>query len=260
MKLACSSYSYHEELDNEMGFEEFVRICDEKLQIEGIEIIDEHLPNTTDEALDRVVDITDEHGVDIACLSVFYNDFAKATDEERQDDVRKVKTWLDRADRLGAPVLRAFTGFPGLHDRSHDDTQVWSDVTSSLQECLDYAQTVETTLAIENHNHDGLIRTADDVFRVRSQVNGNLGLVLDLSNYVDGVESVERTLHLADHVHAAYDDIADDGSEPTHTYYDDVLGALSENEYEGYVTLEFEAETDSREAVPAAIEYLNGVS
>lgn len=260
MNLACSSYSYHEELDDGMDFEEFVRICGEELAVDGIEIIDEHLPDTTDEALDQVVDITDDYGVDIACLSVFYNDFAKATNEDRQDDVRKVKAWLDRADQLGAPVLRAFTGFPGLHDRPHDDTQVWFDVTSSLQECLDYAQTVETTLAIENHNHDGLIRTADDVFRVRSQVNGDLGLVLDLSNYVDGVASVERTLHLADHVHAAYDDIADDGSEPTYTYYNDVLGTLAERGYEGYVTLEYEAEMDSREAVPAAVEYLKSIS
>jgi sugar phosphate isomerase/epimerase len=257
MKLACSSYSYDDELDGEMDLTEFFEICADDLGVSGVELIDKHLPGSDAGSLDRVVSLAADYDLDIACLSVFYNDFAKETREERHADVQVVSDWLDAADHLGADVLRAFTGFPGLHGRDHGDPGVWRDVTTCLQECIDYARTVETTLAIENHNHDGLIRTADDVFRVRSGVNGDLGLVLDLSNYVDGVDSVNRTVHLADHVHAAYDEVAADGSEPSYSYYDDALATLGERGYDGYVTLEYEGDEDASEAVPQALAYLD---
>lgn len=258
MKLACSSYSYNEELDDGMDLAEFFRICSEDLGVDGVELIDEHLPGDDPESLDRVAGLAADHDLEIACLSVFYNDFAKETRAERREDVESVVGWLDGADRLSADVVRAFTGFPGLHGRDHGGPGVWRDVTSSLQECLDYADTVDPTLAVENHNHDGLIRTADDIFRVRSGVNGDLGLVLDLSNYVDGVDSVRRTLHLADHVHASYETVAADGSEPDETHYAEALGSLDERGYDGFVTLEFEGDEDSYEAVPRAVEYLRG--
>lgn len=257
MKLACSSYSYHDELEAGMKLAEFFEICATELGVDGVELIDEHLPGRDSDSLDYVAELAASHDLEIACLSVFYNDFAKTTRAERREDVATVVDWLDAADHIGADVLRAFTGFPGLHDRGHSDPAVWRDVTTCLQECIDYARTVETTLAVENHNHDGLIRTVDDIFRVRSAVNGDLGLVLDLANYVDGIDSVRRSLPFADHVHAAYDDVAADGSEPTYDYYDDVLASLKERGYDGFVTLEYEGEEDPFEAVPTAISYLD---
>lgn len=258
MRLACSSYSYHDELASEMDLAAFFDVCADELGVDGVELIDDHLPGLDPDSLDRVAALAADRGLDVACLSVFYNDFAKATRAERRADVAAVTDALDAADRLGADVLRAFTGFPGLHDRDHGTPAVWRDVTTCLQECVDYARTAETTLAVENHNHDGLVRTADDVFRVRSGVNGPLGLVLDLSNYVDGAASVRRTLHLADHVHAAYDDVAPDGSEPTYDYYDEMLSSLRDAGYDGYVTLEYEGDEDPFEAVPRALSYLDG--
>lgn len=256
MKLACSSYSYNEELEDGMDLAEFFEICATDLGVDGVELIDDHLPGDDPESLERVADLAADHDLEIACLSVFYNDFAKEARAERREDVRSVRDRLDAADRLGADVVRAFTGFPGLHDRDHGDPAVWRDVTACLQECVDYARTVDPTLAVENHNHDGLVRTADDIFRVRSGVNGDLGLVLDLANYVDGVDSVRRSLHLADHVHAAYDDVAADGSEPSHDYYDDVLASLSDRGYDGFVAVEYEGDDDPFEAVPRAVDYL----
>jgi len=258
MRLACSSYSYNEVFEDGMDLAEFFEICAADLDVGGVELIDEHLPGDDPNSLDRIADLAADHGLEIACLSVFYNDFAKVSREERREDVRLVRNWLDSADRLGAHVVRAFTGFPGLHNRDHGDPAVWRDVTTSLQECVDYARTVEPTLAVENHNHDGLIRTADDIFRVRNGVNGDLGLVLDLANYVDGVNSVRRSLHLADHVHAAYDDVAADGSEPSYDYYDEALASLVDRGYDGFVTVEYEGDEDPFETVPRAVNYLAG--
>ena len=258
MRLACSSYSYHDDLDGgEMDVFEFLERAETDLPVDGVELIEEHLPDDDPETLSAVRETADSYDLDIACLSVFYNDFAKAARTDRREDVRTVTSWLDRADALGANVVRAFTGFPGLHDREHGDPAVWRDVARCLQECVDYAETCETTLAIENHNHDGLIRTADDVYEVRSRVNGELGLVLDLANYVDGRESIERTRHLADHVHAAYEAVDDRGADPDHPYYAEELRALVDTGYEGYVTLEWEGEADDRAAVPRALAYLD---
>lgn len=257
MKLACSSYSYHDEFESgELDIFEFLERAGEDLPVDGVELINDHLPDDDPETLREVRDAAANHELEIACLSVFYNDFAKPTPEERQEDVDAVTSWLDRADILGADVVRAFTGFPGLHDRDHDNPEVWRDVTRCLQECIDYATTCETTLAIENHNHDGLIRTADDIFAVRAGVNGDLGLVLDLANYVDGQPSIDRTRHLADHVHAAYDEIDEEGADPSHPYYDTQLEALADQGYDGYVTLEWEGEADDRESTSRALSYL----
>lgn len=257
MKLACSSYSYHDAFESgNIDVFEFLERAGRDLPVEGVELIDEHLPDEDEATLREVREAAAEHGVEIACLSVFYNDFAKASREGRRADVDLVTSWLDRADVLGADVVRAFTGFPGLHDRDHGDPSVWRDVSRCLQECLDYAETCETTLAVENHNHDGLIRTADDVFDVRRRVNGDLGLVLDLANYVDGRSSIERTRHLADHVHAAYDGIDESGADPEHAYYAEELDRLSAVGFDGYVTLEWEGQADDADAVPRALSYL----
>ena len=258
MKLACSSYSYHDALtEGNLDMAGFLERAGDDLPVEGVELIEEHLPGDDEATLRDIRETAADQGVDIACLSVFYNDFAKPTAEERRADIETVTTWLDNADALGANVVRAFTGFPGLHDRDHGDPEVWRDVRQSLQECLDYARTCEATLCIENHNHDGLIRTADDVFRVRAGVNGDLGLVLDLANYTDGRASIDRTRRLADHVHAAYDAIDDDGADPDHPYYAEELSSLAEQGYDGYVTLEWEGDADDAEAVPRALDYLN---
>lgn len=258
MKLACSSYSYHDEFESgDIDVFAFLERADKDLPVEGVELIDEHLPDADPETLRSVREAADDHDLNIACLSVFYNDFAKPSQEERRADVDLVTSWLDRADSLDANVVRAFTGFPGLHDRDHDDPAVWRDVARCLQECIDHSNGCATTLTIENHNHDGLIRTADDVFAIRSRVNGALGLVLDLANYVDEQVSIDRTRHLADHVHVAYDAIDEVGADPEHPYYANELEALAAQGYEGYVTLEWEGDADDREAVPRALSHLD---
>lgn len=258
MKLACSSYSYHDAFESgDLDVFEFIEHAGTELPVDGVELIEEHLPGDDVATLREIRDTADEYDVEIACLSVFYNDFAKASRDERRADVEHVTTWLDNADVLDANVVRVFTGFPGLHDREHGDPAVWRDVARCLQECLDYARTCETTMAFENHNHDGLIGTADDVFGVRRRVNGDIGFVLDLSNYVDGRASIDRTRHLADHVHAAYDAIDDEGRDPEHTYVAEELEALAEAGYDGFVTLEWEGEADDDVAVPRALSYLD---
>ena len=258
MKLACSSYSYHDAFERgDLDVFDFLERAGSALPVEGVELIEEHLPGADEATLGEVRDAAADHGVEIACLSVFYNDFAKPDRLDRREDVDHVTAWTDRADVLDANVVRAFTGFPGLHDREHGDPAVWRDGGRCLQECLDHARTCEATLAVENHNHDGLIRTADDVFGVRRRVNGELGFVLDLANYVDGRPSIDRTRHLADHVHAAYDAVDERGRDPENPYYAEELASLDAEGYDGYVTLEWEGETDDETAVPLALSYLD---
>ena len=91
MRLACSSYSYHDELDGgEMDVFEFLERAGTDLPVDGVELIEEHLPDDDPETLSAVREAADSYDLDIACLSVFYNDFAKAARTDRREDVRTV--------------------------------------------------------------------------------------------------------------------------------------------------------------------------
>ena len=85
-----------------------------------------------------------------------------------------------------------------------------------------------------------------------------LGHLLDTGNYVDGWPSVERTAHLAVHVHAKFWQVAPDGAEPS-IDYPKLIAMLRRRSYAGWISFEYEAAEDEATGIPRALAYLRRV-
>lgn len=128
-----------------------------------------------------------ESGVSISGSGV-RNNFTVADPAKRQADVENIKTWIEVASQLGAPVLRVFA-----------DTQMrsmrWTDVSpgktheevakaiaENLQECAEHGEKHGVVIGVQNHGD--FIRTADDQLHLISLVGSKwCGAIVDTGYY-----------------------------------------------------------------------------
>ena len=89
-----------------------------------------------------------------------------------------MKRWVDRAEVLGAPVIRIFSGQP--HDTTVEEAHRLA--VAGIEECCDYAGHHGVFLALENHG--GLTARPDGLLAlVRDVKSPWFGVNLDTGNF-----------------------------------------------------------------------------
>lgn len=251
MKLGCICGSFNRSFDagamDQMGF---VRHCATVLRVQGIELQDIHFPQTRPAYLQSLRRAAADLGLAITGVGV-HNDFGRAATTWRQSEIAKVKQWIEVAEALGAPQVRVFAGHP-----EGKAVERWPAMIAALREVAAFAAQAGLRLGLENHNHGAFTRTATDQLRVLEEV-GHPALchLLDTGNYVDGWPSVERTAHLAVHVHAKFWTVAPDGAEPS-IDYPKLVQMLHRRNYDGWISFEYEAAEAEATGIPRALGYL----
>jgi L-ribulose-5-phosphate 3-epimerase len=276
MKLACSSWSFEQVIAaGQMDQREWLRFCAQDLTLDGVELLDRHFPATDVAYLRQIKKLCADLYLTICAASVS-NDFGRLEAGERQQEVERVKAWVDIAHFLGAPVLRVLAGWvpaeqrreqrrglPGLlgrllRRRDGLRRRLWAEMVSCLRECSVYAKEKGVVLGIENHDGDGLVATADDVERCLRQVGSPwLRLALDTGDYGD-LPSIERTLPHAVHVHAKLYDVDEEGRD-RRLEWDRIMPILVAGGYRGFLSIEYEGAEDPRAALPRAVGYLRNL-
>lgn len=79
--------------------------------------------------------------------------------------------------------------------------------------------------------------------------------LLDTGNFTDGWPSLEKALAIASHIHAKFLKVAADGSDEK-VDYARIIPALRATGYDGWVSLEYEAEEAVAAGIPRALAYL----
>jgi sugar phosphate isomerase/epimerase len=85
------------------------------------------------------------------------NDFTTADKSVRAEGVQRIKTWIEVAAKLGAPVIRAFadsqTPFKSWQEASHNAKreEVESWLADSLRECAEHGKKFGVIVAVQNH-------------------------------------------------------------------------------------------------------------
>ena len=125
---------------------------------------------------------------------------------------------------------------------------------NSLTQIVDYAEEIGIVLGLENHNHKGFTKAGDDILKIIEQVNSKwLRFLLDTGNFVDGLPSIEKTAHLAVHVHARLANLDKGGEEK------EILDILNRVKYRGFLSIEYEGEEDELSAVPRRVKFLKDI-
>jgi len=78
-----------------------------------------------------------------------------------------MQSFIDTAQFLGAPVVRVFAGYVRPKDTRE---AVWRRTVEGLKRTADYAEQAGIVAAVQNHNHNNVTRTGDDVVRLLREV------------------------------------------------------------------------------------------
>ncbi len=272
MKLGCSSWSYHAAFRaGRIDQREWLRLCAEEMELDGVEFVDMHFPTTDPIYLRDVKKLCADLQLTIAGVAVS-NDFGP--DATRAGEVQKVRQWIDVASYLGAPVVRVFAGWlppaaadpePGriveLYRKVFGQKQIntrklWSDVTFALRQCADHAAERGIVLALQNNRADGIVGTPMQLAQMVHDVGSPwLRVCLDPADLggrggIDAMRVVQAHAHLHD--------VRDDGADAA-LHWPEMLRTLKLERYRGFVHIDYTGVEDPETAVPRAARYLRGV-
>jgi sugar phosphate isomerase/epimerase len=130
----------------------------------------------TDEYIYKVKQYAFRKGVDFSGTGI-QNNFANPDPKARKQDVQRVKDWVDVASKLGAPVLRIFSGpVPEDYENKWDEVAAW--MVECMKEVADYGQSKGVMIGVQNHGD--MMATGEQTVKVLKAVNHPwFGLILD---------------------------------------------------------------------------------
>ena len=248
MKLGCICGSFNRAFAaGSMDQLRFVAHCADVLHVAGVEFQDIHFPETRPGYIDRLRRAATDRGLGIIGIGI-HNDFGRRDECLRQSEVVKVKQWVEVAERLGAPMVRVFAGWP-----EGPAAERWDDMIVNLKEAAAFAQSAGVRLALENEA--GFTPSVAEHVRILDEVGSPaLGLLLDTGNYPAGWPSVVQAAPRAVHVHAKFWKVGAGGEEPTMDY-PALLAQLRHAHYRGWITFEYEAAEPEATGLPRAFAY-----
>jgi sugar phosphate isomerase/epimerase len=107
------------------------------------------------------------------------NDFAVPDAAARKVDVQMVQDWIEVASKLGAPVIRVFSGRTRPEGHSFDQVLEW--MIPDFQKCAEHGKRHGVILGLQQHND--FLKTADETIRVIEAVNSSwFGDILDVGS------------------------------------------------------------------------------
>ena len=118
------------------------------------------------------------NGVSVSGTGV-RNDFAVSDAVARNNDLQMVKNWIEVASKLGAPVIRVFSGRARPEGHTFDQVLEW--MIPELQECAGHGKQHGVIVGLQQHND--FLKTADETIRVIEAVNSPwFGDILDVGS------------------------------------------------------------------------------
>jgi sugar phosphate isomerase/epimerase len=170
LRLALNAYSFDKPLmAGTMTLDDVVHFCAQH-RVDALDATGYYFPGypnvPTDEYIYALKKTAFLNGVQLSGSGV-RNDFAVVDAEARRLDVQLVKAWVIVASKLGATVLRVFTG--KVRPEGYTFEQAFQWMIPLFQECADFAGRHGVILGLQQHND--FLKTADETIRVIEAVN-----------------------------------------------------------------------------------------
>ena len=254
-KLSLAAYSYRDLLTGgspALTLDDFIAEC-ARMQLDGTELTSYYFPTeVTDDYLRHLKQLSFRLGLDVSGTAVG-NDFCHPTGPERDKQIAGVKSWIDHADVLGAPVIRIFSG--GQRD-GQSESEARQLAVEGIAQCCEYAGQHGVFLALENHG--GLTATPEGLLSLVQAVDSPwFGVNLDTGNF-HGADIYAELAQLAPYALNVQVKVMVQpaGQERQATDFARLRSLLDNAKYRGYIVLEFEEAEDPRDACPRYVEEL----
>ncbi len=221
----------------------------------GAELTSYYFPaNVTDDYLLRVKRHAFLRGVAISG-SAIGNTFTHPRGEKRDAEIALARRWIDRTALMGATHLRVFAG--DLRGTTAEEAK--KRCIGALEECAAYAGTRGVMLGLENHG--GIVAEADDILEILRTVQSPwVGINLDTGNFhtADPYRDLERCAPYAVNVQLKVE-MQKKGGPKEEADLERAVKILSSANYQGYVTLEYEATENPYAAIPRHIKRIKSL-
>jgi sugar phosphate isomerase/epimerase len=238
-----------------MDLFDFVNLAAD-MALDAVELTSYYFPPDVDEEyLHRLKQHAFVLGLDVSGTSVG-NDFCVPPGPERDRQMALVRTWVDHAAELDAPVIRIFAGRVAKGD---SEAVAVARAIEGIQAVLPYAAQKGVSLALENHG--GITATVPQMLALIKPIDApNFGVNLDTGNFrtPDPYADLAQLAPYAINVQVKTE-LSREGKTKEEADLARVVAILREARYAGYVVLEYEAAEDPMSAVPRHIKTLRGL-
>ncbi|HWC95567.1 MAG TPA: TIM barrel protein [Candidatus Sulfopaludibacter sp.] len=186
LKLGLNAYSFDKALrDGSMTLADAVHFCAQH-NVDALDPTGYYFPGyptvPPDEYIYGLKRTAFVNGVALSGTGV-RNDFAVADAAARTADVQMVKNWILVASKLGAPVIRVFSGRARPAGHSFDEAVAW--MVADFKECAAFGRDHGVVIGLQQHND--FLKTADETIRVIEGVGSDwFGSILDIGSLRSG--------------------------------------------------------------------------
>ncbi len=186
LKLGLNAYSFDKPLrSGTLTLADVVRFCAQH-NVDALDATGYYFPGYPNVPTDRYIydfkRTAFVNGVGISGTGV-RNNFAVADGAARKADVEMVKNWIVVASKLGAPVIRIFSGPTRPEGHSFDEALAW--MVADCQECAAFGKEHGVVVAIQQHND--FLKTAAETIRLIDAVGSDwFGCILDIGSLRQG--------------------------------------------------------------------------
>lgn len=174
-------------------------------------------------------------GIDISGTGV-RNNFADPDPGKRAADVKHVKEWIDVASKLGAPVIRIFSGtIPEGYENKWDEVAKY--MAASIKECVEYGKQRGVIVGIQNHGD--FLKTADETIKLVKMVNSEwFGIIVDTGYFItaDPYIDIEKVMPYA--VNFQLKESVFGAASPIKTDLKRIMEIVKRSGYRGYMPIE----------------------
>lgn len=250
LKTSLNAYSFNGPLmKGEMNLDQLLEYC-AALQLDAVDITAYYFPGypevPSDEYLYHIKQKAFLLGLEISGTGV-RNDFTDPDPDKRKASVELVKKWIIAAEKLGAPVIRVFSGTADVKALPRE--KVVDYMVECMKECTEFGKAHGVVIGIQNHND--FIKTADQVIEVIKKVNSEwFGLILDVGSYRTGDPYAEIAQSIPYTVNwQLKENLYVNGVEQK-TDLNRIMKLIQEKGYRGYIPLETLGEGDPKVKVP----------
>ncbi len=249
LKTSVCAYSYREYFKKkQMTLLDFLEVA-ARAGFDGVEVTGYYFPDypqkPDDELIYAVKKKAFQLGLDISGTAT-NNNFCEPDVDKRREMIKKVKTWVDVGEKLGAPAIRVFGGHNPPKEYSKKEIFKW--MIADLQECTEYGSKHGVMIALENHG--GIPDNGPDTFELIKGVDSEwIGVNLDTGNFRTMQNPYEHIEMVAPYAITCHVKVALKPFEKADMKR--VVKILRENNYRGYLPIEYEErDVDPRAGVP----------
>ncbi|MGD0775305.1 MAG: sugar phosphate isomerase/epimerase [Candidatus Solibacter sp.] len=249
LKLGLNAYSFDRPLRaGEMTLEDLVVYCAQN-GFDALDATGYYFPGYPkvpgDDAVRSLKKKAYLNGVTISSTGV-RNDFSLPDAALRKQEVQLVKDWIVVASKLGAPVIRVFSGARVPEGHTFDSVLSW--MTADFKECAALGRQYGIILGLQNHND--FLKTADQTIQLVKAVDSEwFGVILDIGSLrsADPYEEIEKLVPYA--VSWQLKENVGYGTKEVPTDLRKVKAVIDKVGYRGYLPIETLGAGDPREKV-----------